>query len=39
MNAMPQWFMSELSQLKIYPYRFSKYGKIYQLINERKKKK
>lgn len=38
MNAMPQWFISELSQLKIYPSRFSKYGKIYQLINERKKK-
>lgn len=37
MNAMPPWFVSELSRLKIYPSRFSKYGKIYQLITERKK--
>ncbi|MBQ3293514.1 polyphosphate polymerase domain-containing protein [Candidatus Saccharibacteria bacterium] len=38
MNAMPPWFVDELSRLKIYPARFSKYGKIYQLINERTKK-
>ncbi|MBQ1528440.1 VTC domain-containing protein, partial [Candidatus Saccharibacteria bacterium] len=38
MSAMPQWFVRELSRLKIYPSRFSKYGKIYQLINERTKK-
>lgn len=37
MNAMPPWFVAELSQLKIYPARFSKYGKIYQLIKERTK--
>ena len=35
MNAMPPWFVKELSRLMIYPTRFSKYGKIYQLINER----
>lgn len=35
MNAMPPWFVQALSSLKIYPSRFSKYGKIYQLINER----
>ncbi len=35
MNAMPPWFVKELSRLRIYPTRFSKYGKIYQLINER----
>ena len=38
MSAMPPWFVNELSRLKIYPSRFSKYGKIYQLINERTKK-
>jgi len=38
MNAMPPWFVAELSRLKIYPARFSKYGKIYQLINERNQK-
>lgn len=37
MRAMPPWFTAELSKLKIYPTRFSKYGKIYQLIEERKK--
>lgn len=37
MNAMPSWFVDELSRLKIYPTRFSKYGKIYQLIKERNK--
>lgn len=35
MRAMPPWFVAELSKLKIYPTRFSKYGKIYQLIKER----
>lgn len=34
-NAMPSWFVNALSELKIYPSRFSKYGKIYQLIKER----
>ena len=38
MHAMPPWFVDELSRLHIYPVRFSKYGKIYQLINERNKK-
>ncbi len=38
MNAMPPWFVKELGRLHIYPQRFSKYGKIYQLINERNKK-
>ncbi|MBQ7802501.1 polyphosphate polymerase domain-containing protein [Candidatus Saccharibacteria bacterium] len=37
MNAMPPWFARELSRLKIYPVRFSKYGKIYELIKERNK--
>lgn len=37
MRAMPLWFVKELSRMKIYPVRFSKYGKIYQLINERNK--
>ncbi|MBR3180647.1 polyphosphate polymerase domain-containing protein [Candidatus Saccharibacteria bacterium] len=37
MNAMPIWFVRELSRLKIYPSRFSKYGKIYQYLNERKR--
>ena len=37
MRAMPPWFVAELSRLRIYPVRFSKYGKIYQLIQERKK--
>ncbi|MBQ3261164.1 polyphosphate polymerase domain-containing protein [Candidatus Saccharibacteria bacterium] len=36
MPTMPPWFVSELSKLHIYPARFSKYGKIYQLIKERK---
>ena len=36
MRAMPLWFVEQLNQLKIYPTRFSKYGKIYQLIKERK---
>lgn len=36
-NAMPPWFVDEISRLKIYPTRFSKYGKIYQLITERNK--
>ncbi|MBR2587416.1 polyphosphate polymerase domain-containing protein [Candidatus Saccharibacteria bacterium] len=35
MYAMPPWFVAELSREKIYPTRFSKYGKIYQLIKER----
>lgn len=38
MNAMPPWFVAEISRLKIYPSRFSKYGKIYQLIKERNDK-
>ena len=38
MQAMPPWFVEELSKLHIYPARFSKYGKIYQLIYERKNK-
>ena len=38
MRAMPPWFVEELSRLHIYPVRFSKYGKIYQLINERNNK-
>ncbi|MBR2710268.1 polyphosphate polymerase domain-containing protein [Candidatus Saccharibacteria bacterium] len=37
MNAMPIWFVKELSKRKIYPSRFSKYGKIYQQITERQK--
>lgn len=37
MQAMPPWFVDELAKLKIYPTRFSKYGKIYQLIEEREK--
>lgn len=37
LRAMPAWFMAELSRLKIYPTKFSKYGKIYQLIEERKR--
>ncbi|MBQ6130361.1 polyphosphate polymerase domain-containing protein [Candidatus Saccharibacteria bacterium] len=36
LDAMPLWFVRELSAFKIYPDRFSKYGKIYQLITERK---
>ena len=36
LDSMPLWFVRELSNLKIYPDRFSKYGKIYQLITERK---
>ena len=38
MRAMPPWFVAELSELHIYPIRFSKYGKIYQLITERNRK-
>lgn len=37
MNSMPLWFVRELSLLKLYPSRFSKYGKIYQKLNERNK--
>lgn len=37
LTAMPPWFVAELSKLHVYPVRFSKYGKIYQLIQERKK--
>ena len=36
-NSMPLWLVRELSRLKIYPVRFSKYGKIYQQLNERTK--
>lgn len=36
MNAMPSWFVAALSRAHIYPARFSKYGKIYQLLTERK---
>ena len=35
MNAMPPWFVAVLSSEHIYPTRFSKYGKIYQLLTER----
>ncbi|MBR3320017.1 polyphosphate polymerase domain-containing protein [Candidatus Saccharibacteria bacterium] len=38
MRAMPPWFVAGLSELHIYPIRFSKYGKIYQLITERNRK-
>ena len=38
MNAMPPWFVAELNKLHTYPIRFSKYGKIYQLIIKRKEK-
>lgn len=38
-NAMPFWFVTELSKLKIYPVRFSKYGKIYQYLFETKLRK
>ena len=36
MHAMPPWFIAELSRRHIYPATFSKYGKIYQLLTERK---
>jgi len=29
-GAMPMWLASKLSQMKIYPYSFSKYGTIYK---------
>ena len=38
-DAMPFWFVAELSKLKIYPVRFSKYGKIYQYLFETKLRK
>ena len=34
LDSMPLWFVRELSNLKIYPDRFSKYGKIYQYLFE-----
>ena len=37
MHSMPPWFVRELSRQKLYPVRFSKYGKIYQLTKERNK--
>ncbi|MBR3256795.1 polyphosphate polymerase domain-containing protein [Candidatus Saccharibacteria bacterium] len=37
MNSMPLWFVRELSKLRVFPSRFSKYGKIYQTITERNK--
>lgn len=37
LDSMPLWFTRELTRLKIYPTRFSKYGKIYQLTKERNK--
>ena len=36
MNAMPPWFVAKLSAQRIYPATFSKYGKIYQTLKERK---
>ena len=30
LNSMPLWFTKIMSQLKIYPTSFSKYGSIYQ---------
>lgn len=38
MHAMPPWFVAEVDKLHTYPIRFSKYGKIYQLITKRKEK-
>ena len=31
LGSMPIWFTNALTELKIYPTSFSKYGKIYQL--------
>ncbi|MDO4889673.1 MAG: polyphosphate polymerase domain-containing protein [Candidatus Saccharibacteria bacterium] len=35
LNAYPIWFTRALSNLKIYPASFSKYGRIYEKITER----
>ena len=32
-SSMPLWLVHKLSELKIYPRRFSKIGKVYQCIN------
>lgn len=34
LNAMPLWFTEILSELKIYPKSFSKYGNIYKKLKE-----
>ena len=34
-GALPLWLTKAMSELKIYPERFSKIGKIYQLINDK----
>lgn len=36
LNALPIWFVKNLSELKIYPTSFSKYGKIYESLGEKK---
>ena len=36
LDAMPLWFVKKLSKLKLYPVSFSKYGKIYNKLKERK---
>lgn len=37
LNAYPLWLAHALSDLEIYPISFSKYGKIYELLERRKK--
>jgi hypothetical protein len=34
LRSLPEWFVKTLSELKIYPKSFSKYGEIYKKIKE-----
>ena len=35
MGGLPLWFVRTLSELKIYPTSFSKYGKIYERLGDK----
>jgi len=35
LNTLPLWFVKTLSNLKIYPQSFSKYGKIYESLGDK----
>jgi len=37
LGSFPMWFVNVMSELKIYPVSFSKYGKIYQTLNKEEK--
>ena len=35
-GAVPLWLVKKMSELKIYPQRFSKVGKIYEALRKEK---